>query len=135
MFENYSACKVDVLLGKTLINIQMSQSINIDRDDDYLVFYTSDGERYIMHHFQDCCEDVYIEDINGDLDDLLGSPILQAEQVVSQDETPDGVKQPSSQESYTWTFYKFATIHGYVTIRWFGSSNGYYSESVNFGKL
>lgn len=135
MFENYSACKVDVLLGKTLINIQMSRSINIARDDDYLVFYTSDGERYIMHHFQDCCEDVYIEDINGDLDDLLGSPILQAEQVVSQDETPEGVEQPSSQESYTWTFYKFATIKGYVTIRWFGSSNGYYSESVDFGKL
>lgn len=135
MFENYSACKVDVLLGKTLLNIQMSQTLNSDSINDFLIFYTSDGEKYLMSHFQDCCEEVSIEDINGDLQDLFGSPILQAEQVVSQNETPEGVEQPSSQESYTWTFYKFATIKGYVTIRWFGTSNGYYSESVDFGKL
>ena len=71
-------------------------------------------------------------DVIGNLDDLIGAPILQAEEVLHMDENPVGVEIPEYQESYTWTFYKLATIKGYVTIRWYGQSNGYYSESVNF---
>ncbi len=118
-YDNY--CKVDVLKGKTLSSVE---------GDDYeLVFKTADGETYRMYHEQDCCESVRIEDIVGDLQDLVGSEILIAEEVDG--ESPADFE---AYESYTWTFYKFATRKGYVDIRWLGQSNGYYSESVSFVK-
>ncbi len=110
------------VLNKTLI------SISAERNIDEILFIFDDGVEYRMHHEQDCCEEVTLEDINGDLDDLIGSPLLVAEEHTN--DTFGG----SGSERYLWTFYKFATIKGYVIIRWYGSSNGYYSESVNFRK-
>lgn len=107
----------------------------IDNYDDRINFYCTDGHIYSMYHEQDCCESVSIDDINGDLDDLIGSPILMADESTSSNTKMDGTPLDDEyQESCTWTFYKFATIKGYVDIRWFGGSNGYYSESVNFYK-
>jgi len=76
-------------------------------------------------------------DIVGDLQDLIGSPLLMAEEVENTpNENPDGVVIPEDyQDSFTWTFYKMATVKGYVTISWYGASNGYYNESVSFRKL
>lgn len=116
------------LKGKTLVKVQR-------HPDDELEFVTDAGEQYVMHHEQDCCEDVVIEDICGDLSDLIGSPIVMAEAVVHENENPEGVEVPEFQDSFTWTFYKLATAKGYVTIRWYGASNGYYSEAVSFTKL
>jgi len=109
----------EVLKGKIL-----SEIINLDAE---ITFKTSDGESYRMYHDQDCCESVSVESIVGDLNDLLHSEILLAE-AVSEDD-------PEASDSGTWTFYKLATIKGYVDIRWYGESNGYYSESVDFEKM
>lgn len=116
------------LIGKTVFDIT-----NIN--DEELIISLDTGEKYKFYHRQDCCESVGIEDIVGDLNDLIGSPILIAEEVIHVDENPEGVTVPEWQDAYTWTFYKFATIKGAVTIRWYGESNGYYSESVDFCKL
>jgi len=64
----------------------------------------------------------------------VGSPLTLAEESTSN--TNPGDYTPSRyQESFTWTFYRFATIKGYVDIRWLGESNGYYSESVGFVEM
>ena len=87
---------------------------------------------------QSCCENVYIDDICGDLEDLIDTPILKAEEITNYkpvlEEDINKKKDIEEWGSCTWTFYKFATIEGFVDIKWFGSSNGYYSESVNFVK-
>jgi hypothetical protein len=121
MFENFN-----VLLGQTLIDVQVN-------DDEELILTLDTGEKYRFYHEQDCCESVTIEDICGDLNDLIGSPLVVAEKVTS-DTNPEGVTK-EYQDSFTWTFYKFATNKGSVTIRWYGESNGYYSETVNFEKM
>ena len=94
---------------------------------DEMVFVAEDGARFTFAHYQDCCESVSINDIIGDLNDLIGEPLLRAEESTNVD-----LPAPSKYaESYTWTFYKFATRKGYVDVRWLGESNGYYSESVD----
>jgi hypothetical protein len=115
-------CNVSELLGKTLTACEQN-------GNDEILFSCSDGSKYKMFHEQDCCESVNIEDICGDLSDLVGTPLLMAEEVSQ--EPPEG-HEADEYGSGTWTFYKFATINGYVTIRWLGESNGYYSESVDF---
>lgn len=100
------------------------------RGDDELIFASDDGRIFRFYHSQDCCENVYIESIVGDLSDLVGSPLLNAEEVTFDNVNPGGITVPEYQDSFTWTFYKFATIKGYVDVRWYGESNGYYSESV-----
>jgi len=91
---------------------------------------TSGEIAYTFFHSQDCCENVTIEDVCGDLTDLIGTPLLVAEEITS-DKNPEGIEKEYQDDSFTWTFYKFSTIKGSVTIRWYGESNGYYSEGVD----
>lgn len=126
---------IQLLLGKTLTDV------SVNRDQDQIIFTCEDGVQYRMYHSQDCCESVTIEDINGDINDLIGSPITLAEEVASSELSPaQQVEKTKAEEegrcyyedeSFTWTFYKLATVKGYVDIRWYGASNGYYSESVD----
>lgn len=115
--------KIEDIIGLTFTSVEKGKN---DRGGEALIFKTADAE-YHMHHNQDCCESVYIEDICGDLDDLVGSPITLAT------ESSNGKEAEYGHE--TWTFYHFGTIKGSVTIRWHGSSNGYYSEGVDFQRV
>jgi hypothetical protein len=114
------------LIGKTIIEINGvigEESLSIKCDD---------NTEYVMLHHDDCCESVSIDDIVGDLNDLLNSPIL----IASEDTDIETLKEKEyPDESFTWTFYNLATIKGHVTIKWYGCSNGYYSERVDFEQI
>ena len=118
---------ISTILGQTIVSIT-----GLDDSSAEVVFELADGRQFGMHHAQDCCESVSINDVEGDIQDLIGLPLLVAEEVVSSDfPAPPG----DYVESYTWTFYRLATQKGYVVVRWLGESNGYYSESVTFGQI
>lgn len=125
---------ISILLGKTLTGILSAKN---STSDDEIFFKLDTGKEYRMYHDQDCCESVYIESIEGDLNDLLDSPITMAEEYsTNHDEKENSInRRRTFSESTTYTFYKLATVKGYVNIRWFGSSNGYYSESVYFSEV
>jgi hypothetical protein len=106
--------KMTDLIGRVFTEV-------INKGDELIL--KNDTESFTFYHEQECCENVEIEDITGDLNDLIGEPILFAEESCSSDE--------KASDSGTWTFYKLATVKGWVDIRWYGSSNGYYSEGVS----
>lgn len=115
------------LKGETLSEIAVAH------DKETILFTTRSGREFKMFHEQDCCEGVYVEDICGDLLDLIGNPLLHASKETSGENPENASKEATEyQDSFTWTFYKLSTIEGSVTIRWYGESNGYYSEEVDF---
>ena len=86
--------------------------------------YVTTTGTLVQNHQQDCCETVEVSDIDGDLSDVADSAVVLAEESVSP-------PLPEAKESETWTLYRLRTTKGDLTIRWLGSSNGYYSESVD----
>ena len=111
---------VEEMIGQTIIEVSKPTYY----DNGSIEFTLESGFVCRLFHNQNCCESVRIEEIHGDLAHLVGSPLLMAEEASDWNFTDGGKEE--------WTFYKFATIKGYVTIRWYGSSNGYYSTSVDF---
>jgi hypothetical protein len=107
------------LVGKEIVKVK-----GLEARSDEVEFTFKCGDKLLMLHMQDCCEHVEIVDVCGSVDDLIGSPLTLFEEV--SEETTD-----LEHEYGTWTFYKIATVNGYVDIRWLGTSNGYYSEKVD----
>ena len=128
--SSYNEVGIDSLMGKTITDI-----MGMERGVDEIVFTCSDGTEYRMYHEQDCCEGVWVEDVCGEVETLLNSPILRAEERVSGENPPGYEDSDYPPDSFTWTFYELATIKGSVTLRWYGESNGYYSEEVTFAMM
>tara|TARA_R110000868_G_scaffold215878_1_gene466021 strand:+ start:306 stop:644 length:339 start_codon:yes stop_codon:yes gene_type:complete len=74
------------LIGQTMASVE-------NLGDSELLFTTTDGKRFRLHHSQVCCESVSIESVVGDLADLVGEPkrewVTYSPVTVTYD-TPDG---------------------------------------------
>lgn len=129
-YETYNHLVEPVKSFEDLQGRILCKVVNLDNDE--LHFHLTEDHYVRMYHMQDCCECVSIEDIVGDLDDLVGTPLLLVEEVSNYEPEEQTVDEDGYySESESWTYYRFRTIKGSVDIRWYGTSNGYYSESVD----
>lgn len=115
------------LIGEVLESIDYSSN-----DDDIILFRTKSGKTFQMYHQQDCCENVHMEDLQGNWADLVGK--------VVRDVTVDSgdLGEPPSDsynDSFTRTHFRFVVDDATVISKWIGTSNGYYSEEVSFKEL
>ena len=110
---------------KSIINQTITDIVGANENSDRVEFTLENGKKISMYHSQDCCESVGVEYIEGDINCIIGTPVIEAyednEEPKNWDDAP---------ESYTWTSFTFITEKGKAVIRWLGVSNGYYSESV-----
>jgi hypothetical protein len=120
--------KFSDLVGKTLVSVTGATN-----GSDEVIFTDDQGAVFALRHYQDCCEHVDVEDVAGDVADLIGSPIVRAEENSNEDVQAhdDGGDKTESYEAQEWTFYRIATAKGTVVIRFYGASD-YYSTRVNF---
>jgi hypothetical protein len=117
------------LTGHTLVSVE-----GACKGSDAILLVALTGRWWIQYE-PDCCASCDIDDIVGDLNDLIGHEILEAREDSSSNCSLDGEPNADVYDSCTWTFYNIQTTRGHVQLRWFGSSNGYYSESTTLYRL
>ena len=119
LFKPYRKyCDMKDMVGKKVLGIYYDEeNFQILTDDCVYAFY----------HQQDCCESVWLTQVDGISDKLIGSRIVIAEVATDEKDTEYG--------HITWTFYKIGTNKGMIDFRWCGESNGYYSETVDLVKI
>lgn len=112
------------IIGQTPVQVT-----GMEEGSEEVEILTQEGNKLTVRYEHDCCASCSICQVDGDPNDLVGAPLMMCEEVT--DGLPEGPINDGEyqDESFTWTFVKFATTKGYVTLRWYGNSNGYYSES------
>ena len=109
---------------------EVLDSVDIDKGENQILLTTRSGRRFMVYHEQDCCEKVQIVDQDGNFDNLIGKPIIEA-----RDFAVDTGESESDYDSQTTTTLVFRVDDQTVISRWIGDSNGYYSESVDIAEL
>jgi hypothetical protein len=114
----------DKIVGAEVLDI-----LGAEEGSESVRIVTARGTLHIRHE-EDCGESVSIVDVTGDPKDLVGGIVSVAEERV--EDPPENATEIRGEqpESETWTFYEFRTTKGDLTLRWLGTSNGYYSEAA-----
>lgn len=95
----------------------------------------TDGTSLKFYHQQNCCETVLLEDFDTAPEHLINTNIISIEERKYLD-SENAVKPLNDlAESYTWTFYIIKTSKFTMWMRWYGESNGWYSEEVDIDYL
>lgn len=123
------ALNVSVMEGLKIISVD-----GLEKDSEEAIFTTECGRQFKMFHVQDCCESVSIDDVCGEISDLIGATIIHFEERISDGDDESKDKPSEWCESFRWTFYDIQTDKGCVNIKWLGESNGYCSESVTLAE-
>lgn len=102
----------------------------LEKNSNSVTIIFEDGTTISQYHEQDCCESVVIEQVDGDPSKHVGAIAHELLEKVLHPEDMQADDLPDYIESLTATFYTLKTSKGYLDWRWYGESNGYYSESV-----
>lgn len=116
--------------GKTIQEIRGCKK----HSDEVTIIFT-DGSCLKFYHQQSCCETVLLEDFDTNPEYLINTNIIYIEERKYSD-SENAVKPLNDwAESYTWTFYIIKTSKFTMWMRWYGESNGWYSEEVDIDYL
>ena len=115
--DNYrQPISIDQIKGMTITAVIYKES------NESLLIHLNTHVLEMIHH-QDCCETVYLTDVVGSFEDLIGYPLLEVSEST--------VNAESSDVSATASYYNFRTVKASVQLRWLGESNGFYSETID----
>ena len=104
------------------------------KESERMLIYCKNKKVVEFYHDQFCCECVWLEDgdgISNGVDIFTGCDWCEVDISEQTNEDKNATPLERWDDSFTWTFYKFKTNKGYDTIRWYGTSNGCYSERVD----
>lgn len=90
----------------------------------------TDKYKYHLYHEQDCCENVRLVKIIGDIDNILNKEIIFAEEDAGAND-PDWATDYNYDDHHTWTKYVLKTENNSLEFWFLGESNGYYSENIS----
>jgi hypothetical protein len=108
----------NILVSEKHVSSLMGHTFNYCHKIDDGIVFGNNAITVTFRHVQECCEDVWLEDINGKLNDLVGFPIVRAEE------------KHGMTGNIKWYFYTIATKNGYVDLRFSSEDNSMYSTNA-----